>query len=151
KTGKSSISKDPEDIRQGLRFQLPLYALALQEEFDQYNVVYGGYYLVKDDQNCQRIPQFFDRDAFPVVSGNPKSALPGKKIIDDNGNPLTMAQLLEKSKRRAVQTTRSIKKGNFRHTHYPNDRFCTQYCVYRKMCQKNVHKLKYLAEHGQEE
>ncbi|MBD3224950.1 MAG: hypothetical protein GF313_09480, partial [Caldithrix sp.] len=105
KTGKSSISKDPEDIRQGLRFQLPLYALALQEEFDQYNAVYGGYYLVKDDQNCLRIPQFFDRDAFPVVSGNPKSALPGNKVIDDKGNPLTMAQLLEKSKRRAVQTT----------------------------------------------
>ncbi len=144
KTGASSIDKSPRSILEGLQLQLPLYAKALMSVRKNLQVVYAAYYLVKDGDNCERLPQIADKEEAGWVSKRAHASLPNKNVIDTEGNEYTFESLLETAVGIAWQKIEQLRSGQFRHTAYPDRPFCQRWCTYRRMCQKNVRKLKML-------
>jgi len=146
KTGIQSTKVRTVDILNGIRFQLPLYMLALEELNNSYKAVYGGYYLVKDSENCERKDVLADKSIVDFVSGRTQAGLPNNKIIDENGNQITLENLLRHSVNQAINKVNELKNGQFQHTKYPEDPGCDSYCEFRRICQKNVGKIKRMRE-----
>jgi ATP-dependent helicase/nuclease subunit B len=142
KTGVQASSVQAGEILEGLRFQLPLYMLAYNELENDSKAVYAGYYLVKDADNCKRKDVLADKSGADFLGNNARAALPNKNIVDNEGAMLTLQELLNYSLDAAIQKTEELKQGIFRHTRYPDDIVCQQYCAFRRMCQKNVGKLR---------
>lgn len=150
KTGNIS-GKTAKTIAAGLSFQLPLYALAVEQLLGRnVSVVYGGYFQVKDSENCKRKEAIVDRNSFSGVSG--QAALPNGQVKID-GNAVSFDELVEFSKQQALQARANMEQGIFRHTQFPDKNECSSYCDFRRMCQKNVSKLLYLrkAQNDEEE
>jgi ATP-dependent helicase/DNAse subunit B len=146
KTGVQSSKVRTTDIVNGIRFQLPLYMLALEELNNSYKAVYGGYYLVKDSENCERKDVLADKSIVNFVGGRTQAGLPNNKIVDEEGNQLSLDNLLRHSVNQAIKKVDELKNGHFQHTKFPETAGCESYCEFRRICQKNVGKLKSMRE-----
>lgn len=143
KTGKQASAVKVSNILQGIRFQLPLYMLALSAA-EPLEPVYGAYYLVKDARNCQRVDVLADREAVPFLNKRSRAALPNHGVLDAWGNPITLPQLLDFTLEMVLHKVHDLLNGQFNHTAFPDDPYCQSYCRFRRICQKNVAKLKRL-------
>ena len=148
KTGKQAASVQAKDILAGQRFQLPLYLLAFNELNPNLQGVYGGYYLVKDAENCERIDVITDKSRVRFVKDTAQAALPHKKLVNKDGEMLSFNELLDHSLNTAIEKTEELQQGNFRHTFFPDDIVCQQYCEFRRMCQKNTGKLRAIRDNA---
>jgi ATP-dependent helicase/nuclease subunit B len=142
KTGVQASSVKAQEILTGLMFQLPLYLLAYNLLNPGFRAVYGGYYLVKDAENCSRNDVIADKSRVQFISERSQAALPHKKVIDEEGKMLSLNELLDHSLNIAIRKTNELQQGIFRHTRFPDEVICQQYCEFRRMCQKNVGKLR---------
>lgn len=142
KTGVRASLVKAQEILAGMMFQLPLYLLAYNGLNPGSKAVYGGYYLVKDAENCSRNDVIADTFVVSFISERSQAALPNKKIIDEKGKILSLDDLLDHSLNIAIQKTDELQQGIFRHTRFPDEVICQQYCEFRRMCQKNVGKLR---------
>ncbi|MEJ2542547.1 MAG: exodeoxyribonuclease V subunit gamma [Calditrichaceae bacterium] len=142
KTGVQASTVKAQQVLAGLMFQLPLYLLAYNALNPESKAVYGGYYLVKDAENCSRNDVMADKSAVPFISDRSQAALPNKKIIDEEGKMFSLQELLDYSLNTAIRKTEELEQGIFRHTRFPDEVICQQYCEFRRMCQKNVGKLR---------
>lgn len=153
KTGRYSIKK-AQDILKGKSFQLPVYTFAVEQLIGtRPNVVLGGYYLIKDAQNCQRSAAMMDRDAIEVswVSSQSPAKLPNKKIVDEEGNELTFNALLNKNIETIFTKRDQLFSGDFSHCPTPDDAGCKSYCTFKRICQKQVNKITRQAEMGEKQ
>ncbi len=141
KTGRNLPSVRPQDVIEGLHFQLPLYMKVLQEIKTDLQVIGAAYYQVHNVQNCQRKPILADKINWPELPVRGNAPLPNKNVLDEEGNEVTLSRLLDISVRNAVRAVRELQSGIFRHTRFPGDQQCKSYCQFRRICQKNVAKL----------
>ena len=142
KTGVQAANVKAQQVLSGLMFQLPFYLQAYNELNPESNAVYGGYYLVKDAENCSRNDVIADKAALPFISDRSQAALPNKRIVDDEGKMFSLEELLDHSLSIAIRKANELQQGIFRHTRFPDEVVCQQYCEFRRMCQKNVGKLR---------
>ena len=142
KTGVQASSVQAKQIQAGLMFQLPLYLLAYNDLNPGSRAVYGGYYLVKDADNCTRNDVIADKSAVTFISEKSQAALPNKKIVNEEGEMFSLKDLLDHSLSIAIRKTEELQQGLFRYTRFPDEIICQQYCEFRRMCQKNVGKLR---------
>lgn len=141
KTG-SIAGKNATPIARGLSFQLPVYILAVEQLLNlDTEVVYGGYYQVKDAQNCKREGAIADPQKYPFIENRSKAALPNR-YSEVDGKKLTFDELIEFSRKTALAKQKELFNAQFTHTKYPDDTMCKSFCDYRRMCQKHVAKLK---------
>jgi ATP-dependent helicase/nuclease subunit B len=144
KTG-SIDGKNAQAVAKGMSFQLPVYILAVEQLLDKkVHVVYGGYYQVKDAQNCKRVPAMLDPEKYPFVKKGSRAALPNN-YVKINGEKVSFTELLEFSKNTALNKKMELLQARFNHTKDPDDKRCSNFCDYKRMCQKYVSKLKYQA------
>ena len=143
KTGKQASEVGVKEILLGIRFQLPLYLLALSAA-EPLEPVYGANYLVKDARNCRRRDVLAERAAVPFLNNRNRAALPNNYVLNARGNPMTLQELLDFTLEQVLDKVHALLDGQFNHTAFPDDAYCQSYCSFRRMCQKNVAKLKRL-------
>ena len=142
KTG-SIDGKNAQSVAKGLSFQLPIYIMAVEHLLNlELEVVYGGYYQVKDAQNCKREAAMVDPDKYPFTKKNSRARLPNSYVRIEKES-VTFNQLIDFSKEKALEKQQELLKGKFTHTLYPDDKRCSNFCDYKRICQKYVSKLKY--------
>jgi ATP-dependent helicase/nuclease subunit B len=145
KTG-SIDGKNAQSVAKGLSFQLPIYIMAVEHLLDsELQVVYGGYYQVKDAQNCKRVEAMVDPDKYPFSNKYSRARLPNS-YVRIAGESITFDQLIDFSKKTALEKQQQLLQGLFRHTNYPDDKRCSNFCDYKRMCQKYVAKLKHQSQ-----
>jgi hypothetical protein len=105
----------------------------------------GIYYLVKDSDNCRRIPVFIDLEICTDQKAGKEVVLPNAELGEE-GKPLTLAGVISNSLDFIEDYVKEIARGNFRHTFSPKDEKCTRFCSYRKICRKDTAKLLSLKE-----
>jgi ATP-dependent helicase/DNAse subunit B len=143
KTGSSGFSIKYQDILAGLSLQLPVYLAAAKEAFTKLkfnmDAMAGGYYLVKDYENCQRKTLFADIKKKPDI----KISRSGGKLPDNdnNGNDFGIEQLINLTLDYISEYTENLFDGNFRHSRFPHKVECTSYCTFKTVCRKDIGKL----------
>ncbi len=142
KTGFSAAKESVRTIMEGLHFQLPLYALAFQQFFHEQRVVWAGYYLLADAEKIRRHPLIADSAVFPSKNSQQIFALPNETFKNENDEPYSFQDMLEATLERALDLVASLKDGYFALGRYPDSPACQSYCDYKRMCQKNVAKMK---------
>jgi ATP-dependent helicase/DNAse subunit B len=149
KTGSGATRIKLSQILDGLSLQLPIYLIAAQQLLTENNrkaVPAGGiYYLVKDSDNCRRIPVFIDLEIYTDQKAGKEVVLPNAELGEE-GKPLTLAGVISNSLDFIEDYVKEIARGNFRHTFSPKDEKCTRFCSYRKICRKDTAKLLSLKE-----
>ncbi|RMF56051.1 MAG: hypothetical protein D6748_14320 [Calditrichaeota bacterium] len=136
-----------QEICEGTSLQLPIYAAVLQDLLPEQTLqpVLAAIYQLKDIENCTRIAILYDKESqLSLNSANSSASLPNNRVVDENGEPLTFQDILERSKHFIFQYVESIQHGIFRHTRFPEKTFCGEYCEFRRMCRKDVAKIKRL-------
>jgi len=142
KTG-SIDGKNAQSVAKGLSFQLPVYILAIEQLLNKdLDVVFGGYYQVKDAQNCKREAAIVNPDKYTFSGKNSRARLPNNYVRVD-GNSVTFDELIDFSKKTALQKQQELMMGKFTHTQYPDDKRCSNFCDFKRMCQKYISKLKH--------
>ncbi len=147
KTGTSAKSYKPSHVTNGLIFQLPLYMSALPYLLEHISADYGGYYIIKDKNECKRHALIADKNSAPP--GKPtRNYLPNNNYVNEDGEKYTLDEALALNLKKAIRLGDDITMGNFRHSLFPDDLSCKSYCGYRRMCQKNTAKMKRIAAAG---
>ena len=146
KTGTSALNKNVEAMQEGISFQLPLYLRALIQENPQFEAVAAVFYIVKDAEHCERKIMIGDRNALPQMARKGKAWLPHNDVVDEQGNRLSLNELTLLVLHKAISHVESLKKAHFRHTAFPEDKMCSEYCVYKNICQKQTGKILKYAE-----
>ena len=141
KTGLSAEKISPDDIINGLHFQLPLYALALEKSVPRLKVPYAGFYILKDAEHCKRRELLADSDRLNYSPNNKNAWLPNKYVTDESGRQLSYEQVRQHSLSLALEKIERLIQGFFRHTRWPESPGCQKYCAYRRICQKNATKI----------
>lgn len=142
KTG-SVDGKTVHSVAKGISYQLPVYIMALEQLMDlDLEVIYGGYFQVKDEQNCKRIPAMVDGEKFPYLNKNASARLPNSRVKIKE-QQVTFDELINFSRNEALARQKELLQGKFTHTNDPEDRKCSSFCDYKRVCQKYVSKLKY--------
>ncbi|MCB0281582.1 MAG: exodeoxyribonuclease V subunit gamma [Calditrichaeota bacterium] len=146
KTG-SLAGKNATMIARGTSFQLPVYILATEQLLDnQLKIIAGGYYQVKDSENCKRAPAMADVEKYTFYQGTKPRFLLPNNFVKIGDNPVSFDQLVSHSKETALQKQIELKQASFRHTQYPEENECSKFCDFRRVCQKHVAKLKFRRE-----
>ena len=141
KTGTGAAGKTAKETLKGLSVQLPLYMLALAEARPELEVDSAVYYVVKDAKHCERKIFLADARAFGMDQGKSTAFLPNRYLKDDDGNLLRLKDLLQIALEKAVANVQALQQGVFRHTREPESTLCTQYCPYKRICQKQTGKI----------
>lgn len=123
-----------KDIQAGRAFHVPLSALAAQEFLGaEYEVIAGGYYPLKSDNNVAKKPlagskEYAAQRYFPEIRG----------LFETQTDLL---RLLESCKIQALQLAEQIKRGHFPPTQLtPQDAGC-KYCAYKRICRVDAQRL----------
>lgn len=147
KTG-AAVSQVKEMLA-GTALQLPVYAAALPKLLRRgqsepaVEAVMLAIYQVRDEENCRRVLVAFDRTAgLNSTTGNSAAGLPNPKIVDEQGQELTLRELIDRSAAQVFACVEKIRQGEFRHTAYPDTPACESYCEFRRTCRKDLGKLK---------
>ena len=148
KTGAGAGKEKIDTILNGLHYQLPLYALALQEHFKKSRVVWAGYYVLADAQKIKRHPLVADEEMYGLPIKPKNASLPNSLVVNEEKEKLTFQQVLDHTLGRALDITAAVKSGSFGLSRYPEENGCKSYCEYKRMCQKNVAKMKRVAENN---
>jgi ATP-dependent helicase/DNAse subunit B len=145
KTGSGATRINLNQIQSGLSLQLPVYIAAANTILTTIDTTYQPaaalYYLVQDGNNCKRIPIMVDQEKYPDPKV-PKLALLNSlsQSTDDHG--VSFSGIINESLEFTSQYIENIMKGNFKHTKFPETELCKTYCAYRRICRKNISKLK---------
>lgn len=150
KTGTSVAKKTAKEVLDGLSFQLPLYMLVFRQVHPELQVSMAAYYVLKDADNCERIPYLVDTTIPGMPHGKSTAFLPSFRLKDGQGQQLNLDDLLQHSLEKAIGHTKALRKGIFRHTRIPKDRACSSYCPYKRICQKHPAKILRLEQQAQE-
>ncbi len=135
--------KNAQAVAKGLSFQLPVYIQAVEKLLGrELEVVYGGYYQVKDAQNCKNVAAMTDAEKYPYLNKGSRAALPNTYVRID-GNKVSFDELIQFSKETAINKQNELFQGIFNHTKDPDNKMCSSFCDYKRMCQKYVTKIKY--------
>ncbi len=131
------------DMISGLSLQLPVYALAVTKILAGTHPVAAAYYKVRDALNCTRQFMFVDGNQSHRLTVSKKTLLSGK----NNSTPenITFAELMDKTTEHVFRYVHDLTTGKFTHTLHPDDDRCVRYCVYNRICRKDVGKLRHLA------
>jgi ATP-dependent helicase/DNAse subunit B len=142
KTGKGQ-SASVKDMLEGISLQLPVYMIAVKQLFKKYTPVAGIYYQVRDAEYCNRVPAVTNADEVPGILKKGNGRLP------NNVYPIQLHELLESTKKHIFDIVQDMQGGNFAFTRFPEHEKCRSYCPYRRMCRKDVAKLKALSNKQQ--
>jgi len=145
KTGKSGFGINFNDTLSGMSLQLPVYLAAFKEIIKSRNykmdAIAGGYYLVKDVDNCQRKTIFADIQKKPDIKINRGGIkLPNPNLMDAESE-FGIVDLIQETKDFIKSYIDNLFNGNFRHTKFPNNLQCSNYCNFRMVCRKDVGKM----------
>ncbi len=146
KTGRTALSKNTDAMVIGISFQLPLYLRAYARENTDMDMAAAAFYLIKDAQNCRREIMMGDKNALPALARRGKAWLPHPSVTDAEGHPYTLAELTDWVLEQAIAQVERLKQARFQHTAFPQDTLCSDYCDYKKICQKQTAKLLKMAE-----
>jgi len=144
KTGRvdSSVAYLKNNIK-GYRFQLAVYLLALHYFFKHKEPVYAGLFQLKDENNFGRKPMMTEAKYKNILTGNSSGALlPNKKVLDEEGEPITLADVLDTTRQQVFRRYDQLIYGRFTHSVLPDDRHCSVYCDFKRICQKQGYKQK---------
>jgi hypothetical protein len=127
------------DMLRGLSLQLPVYALAIPQVLTGVRPLAAVYYQVKDANNCGRVYMFADageKHNLPVGKKNnlPPQTEPGSGLV-------TFQELLAQAEDHLFRLVGELVSGDFTHTHLPDDERCKSYCLFHRICRKDVGKL----------
>ena len=145
KTGSKSAKV--KDVARGTELQLAIYAvilpklLAAAQAAEAAMPVMTAIYQVKDAENCKQKPIMLDRNAGLNMKMMGHAPLPNKYVTDADGQPLTFDNVLEAAQDHVFTYVQQIQNGKFRHTRYPEDPPCRDFCEFRRMCRKDTLKL----------
>ena len=142
KTGKGK-NATIRDMYEGTSLQLPVYMAAIQQLMKKCKPVAGIYYQIHDADNCQRIVAVSDSEAEPGLLKKGHGRLPNKSY------PLKLNALSEIAINHILHHIDSMLKGCFNHTKYPVSEACQSYCTFRRICRKDVAKLRTIAENDE--
>ncbi len=134
------------DIVDGIHFQLPLYLYVLPKLNRDLFPVYGGLYQLKSADTLDLKPIIADKNNayLQLLKARSMAFVPNKTVLR-NGNeddPFEFDDLLEYSVQQAFEKTEALRQGYFLHSNFPDDRRCSSFCDYRRICQKVTGKLK---------
>ncbi len=147
KTGLSAKTINAETMSRGYYLQLPLYLLALRQIQPGLKPVFGGYFFVRDATTLARRPALADAAQVDFVTGNAaRKALVPNPTSEQPPARLNFDQFLDFMLQTAAEAVNRLLDGQFNHSLFPEEKLCQSYCPYRRLCQKNVGKLKRLAE-----
>ena len=141
KTGTGAANKSPKETLKGLSVQLPLYMLALEQARPELEVNSAAYYVVKDAEHCERKIFLADAPSFGFEQGKKMAFLPNNYLKDEAGNRLHLDDLLGISLQKTLENIQALQRGVFRHTGEPENKYCTHYCPYKRVCQKQTGKI----------
>jgi len=141
KTGTSAAKKTAKGVLQGLNFQLPLYMLALMQTRPELQATMASYYVLKDADNCERIPYLVDTSIPGMPNGKSTAFLPNFRLKNEQGMQLNLDELLQHSLEKALAHTKALRQGVLRQTRFPKDAACSSYCPYKRICQKHPAKI----------
>ncbi len=141
KTGSTALSKTVDTMVKGLHFQLPLYLLAYVQEHTDTAMAAAAFYLIKDAQNCRLEIMIGDKTLLPSLAGRGRAWLPNKTITDSEGHSLSLSELTDWVLGQAISHVERLKQAHFQHTAFPRDPMCSDFCDYKKICQKQTGKL----------
>ena len=71
--------------------------------------------------------------------------LPNKSLRDGEGE-FGIDDLFKRTKEYIINYNNNLFNGNFRHTKYPNDIQCSNYCTYKMVCRKDIGKINSMNE-----
>jgi ATP-dependent helicase/nuclease subunit B len=145
KTGRSGFNINFNEIFSGMSLQLPVYVAAAKEAIKTLNfkmdAIAAGYYLVKDSDKCERKTIFADVRKKPDIKiSRTGGKLPNPSFTESDGE-FGINELINQSKNYILEYTNNLFNGNFRHTKYPNNLQCSNYCDYKMVCRKDIGKL----------
>jgi ATP-dependent helicase/DNAse subunit B len=135
--GKNAAIKD---MYAGTSLQLPVYMAAVEKLLKTYTPAGGLYYQVHDALHCQRLPAVSDLEKAPELIRRGHGKLPNKNYS------ITLKELIDISIQHMFKHLENMSRGNFNHTSEPEDEGCQTYCTFRRICRKDVGKLKSIAE-----
>ncbi len=127
------------DMINGLSLQLPVYALAVQQVLAGVRPLAAVYYQVKDANNCGRVYLFADAGEKHNLPVGKKNNLPPQ--TDPGSGLVTFQELLAQAEDHLFQLVEKLVSGDFTHTHLPDDDRCKSYCMFHRICRKDVGKL----------
>lgn len=139
KTGKGKNAAIRE-INAGKSLQLPVYLAAVGQFLENHDPVAGVYYQVRDAQHCKRTIAISDDERAPDLLKRGHGKLP------NNSYPIGFDAMIRQSLDFVVQHVLHLNSGDFRHTENPDDENCRSYCLFNKVCRKDVAKLKAMME-----
>jgi len=149
KSGQGAMKIRITDLQNGSSLQLPVYLAAaenfLQEKQENVAPTAGMYYQVQDAENCKYKFVLINRENSKNITGAKDAILPNPKV-EENGNELTLNDIIEKSFDHISLYIDRMTSGNFNHTSSPKDMKCTSYCMYNRICRKDTGKLLSLKE-----
>jgi ATP-dependent helicase/nuclease subunit B len=145
KTGRSGFNINFNDIFSGMSLQLPVYLAAANEVIKTLNfkmtAMAAGYYLVKDSDNCERKTIFADvQRKSDIKISRSGGRLPNSGLIEGEVD-FGIDDLINQTKDDISDYTNNLFNGNFRHTKYPNNIQCSNYCAFKMVCRKDVGKI----------
>jgi ATP-dependent helicase/DNAse subunit B len=144
KTGQGALNIKIAQIIAGESLQIPLY-LAVAEQIlkrmhKKAKAAAGLYYLVKDSNNCHRKYVLINREKAPELKAHQDVYIPSAKYNIDGGE-LALEDIIKICFDHVESAVTGIANGLFRHTRLPNDKKCTSYCSYRRICRKDAVKI----------
>lgn len=127
----------------GYNFQLAVYLLAVNYFFKDKEAVYAGLFQLKDENNFGRKPMMTGAEYKNTLAKSSSAALlPNKKIVDENGGQLTLSDVLDVTRQQVFRRYDQLMQGRFTHSVLPDDKHCSAYCDFKRMCQKHGYKQK---------
>jgi ATP-dependent helicase/DNAse subunit B len=145
KTGDPKYGIKFKDIFSGMSLQLPVYLAAAKEVFKILNfkmdAIAGGYYFVKDSENCYRKIIFADIHKKPDIKISKSGIKLPNANLTEGDIEFGINELINQTKDFISDYTNNLFNGNFRHTKYPNNVQCSNYCAFKMICRKDIAKL----------
>jgi ATP-dependent helicase/nuclease subunit B len=139
KTGKGK-NAGIKEMYEGTSLQLPVYIAAVNQLLSNNQPVGGVYYQIHDADHCKRIAAISDSIAAPGLIKRGHGKLPNSSY------PIELSELIESSIDHVFSHLNNMTRGFFNHTKYPENEGCQTYCAFRRICRKDVAKLKTIAE-----
>ena len=125
---------------EGTSLQLPVYIAAVNQLLKNNQPVGGLYYQIHDADHCKRIAAISDSVEAPGLIKRGHGKLPNSSY------PIQLSDLIESSIDHVFNHLNHMTSGLFNHTKYPEKEGCQSYCTFRRICRKDVAKLKTIAE-----
>ncbi len=130
------------DMYEGYSFQLSVYWQAIRQLLPKHPPLLAVISQIRDTAKIGHVPIMGDAETRSKLNINTRYLLPDKALVDKEGIPLTLEQLLERNLHKLFTRLDNYRAGVFRHSARPDQNPCKSFCAFRRMCQKHPEKQK---------